>query len=127
MGLLVMFLYDLSDDQRRTRRQADGALDLTLKFLALARLAVLRPIRIRILSLLREAFYFQVTMTRGIFRFMQAEHLFRILPSGATEMRDIFSIAGPLKNRFLAGAARIQHWHVFVSIGGPQAHASPAV
>jgi hypothetical protein len=40
--------------------------------------------------------YFQVTMIRGIFRFMQADHWFRTLPSGATEMRDDFRIAAPL-------------------------------
>lgn len=55
MGLLVMFLYDSSENQRRTRRMADGTLDLTLKLLGLAKLAVLRPVRTRILSLLREA------------------------------------------------------------------------
>lgn len=55
MGLLVMFLYDSSEDQRRTSRMADGALDLTLKLLSLAKLAVLKPIRTRILTLLREA------------------------------------------------------------------------
>jgi hypothetical protein len=40
--------------------------------------------------------YFQVTMIQGIFRSMQADHLFRVLPSGATEMKDIFAIAAPL-------------------------------
>jgi hypothetical protein len=40
--------------------------------------------------------HFQVTMIQGIFRSMQADHLFRSLPSGATEMKDIFSIAAPL-------------------------------
>ena len=55
MGLLVMFLYDSSEKQRRTRRMADGALDLTLKLLGLARLAILKPIRTRVLLLLREA------------------------------------------------------------------------
>ena len=40
--------------------------------------------------------YFQVTMIQGIFRSMQADHLFRALPSGATEMKDIFAIAAPL-------------------------------
>jgi hypothetical protein len=40
--------------------------------------------------------YFQVTMVRGIFRFMQAEHIFRTDPSGRTEMTDLFSIAAPL-------------------------------
>ena len=40
--------------------------------------------------------YFQVTMVRGIFRFMQADHLFESLESGGTEMKDVFSIAAPL-------------------------------
>ena len=55
MGLLVMFLYDNSPSQRRTRRLADGSLDLTLKLLSLAKLAVLKPVRTRVLALLREA------------------------------------------------------------------------
>jgi ligand-binding SRPBCC domain-containing protein len=40
--------------------------------------------------------YFQVTMVKGIFRSMQAEHMFRSLPSGATEQTDIFTIGAPL-------------------------------
>jgi hypothetical protein len=40
--------------------------------------------------------YFQVTMVRGIFRFMQADHLFERLESGGTKMKDVFSIAAPL-------------------------------
>jgi hypothetical protein len=40
--------------------------------------------------------YFQVTMVRGIFRWMQADHRFESLDSGRTEMKDIFSIAAPL-------------------------------
>jgi hypothetical protein len=40
--------------------------------------------------------YFQVTMVRGIFHFMQADHLFKSLESGATEMKGVFSIAAPL-------------------------------
>jgi hypothetical protein len=40
--------------------------------------------------------HFQVTMVEGIFRSMQADHLFRSLPSGATELRDAFAIAAPL-------------------------------
>ena len=39
---------------------------------------------------------FQVTMVRGIFRFMQADHLFQTLPSGVTKMKDIFLISAPL-------------------------------
>ncbi len=45
---------------------------------------------------LRAPEFFQVTMVRGIFRSMQADHLFRTLPGGATEMVDHFRIAAPL-------------------------------
>ena len=55
MGLTVMFLYDESPGQRRTRRLADGALELTLKLLVLAKLPVLKPVRKRILELLKDA------------------------------------------------------------------------
>lgn len=55
MGLLVLFLYDNSPQQRRTRRLADGTLELTLKLTGLAKLSVLRPIRTKVLELLREA------------------------------------------------------------------------
>jgi hypothetical protein len=40
--------------------------------------------------------YFRVTMVKGIFRSMQADHLLRRLPSGVTELKDIFAIAAPL-------------------------------
>jgi hypothetical protein len=40
--------------------------------------------------------YFQATMIDGIFRSMQADHYFRRLPSGATEMKDLFRVAAPL-------------------------------
>jgi AcrR family transcriptional regulator len=55
MGLLVLFLYDDSPDQQRTRKTADGALQLTVKLLVAAKLPVLKPIRTRILSLLRNS------------------------------------------------------------------------
>jgi len=40
--------------------------------------------------------YFQDTMVRGAFRFMQHDHFFRALPSGETEMKDVFCFAAPL-------------------------------
>jgi ligand-binding SRPBCC domain-containing protein len=40
--------------------------------------------------------YFQDTMLRGAFRFMQHDHYFRSLPSGKTEMRDVFRFAAPV-------------------------------
>ena len=55
MGLLVMFLYDESEGQQRTQRMADGALDLTLKLLVLAKFTILKPVRTKVLALLREA------------------------------------------------------------------------
>lgn len=55
MGLLVMFFYDESAEQQRTRKLADGALNLALKLLVLARLPLLKPILGRVLTLLREA------------------------------------------------------------------------
>jgi AcrR family transcriptional regulator len=55
MGLLVMFLYDDSANQQRTRRMADGALNLTLKLLGLAKLSILKPVRKAVLELLQQA------------------------------------------------------------------------
>ena len=55
MGLLIMFLYDDSPGQQRTRKLADGSLHLTLNLLSLAKLPVLRPIRTKVLALLRDA------------------------------------------------------------------------
>jgi hypothetical protein len=39
---------------------------------------------------------FQTIMVKGVFRSMQADHYFRTLPSGATEMKDDFRVAAPL-------------------------------
>jgi hypothetical protein len=50
-----MFLYDSSGGQLRTSRLADGSLALTLKLFGLVKLAILKPVRTRILALLREA------------------------------------------------------------------------
>jgi hypothetical protein len=45
---------------------------------------------------MRPPTYFQATMVEGIFRSMQADHYFRTLPSGATEMKDLFRVVAPL-------------------------------
>jgi AcrR family transcriptional regulator len=55
MGLLVMFLYDDSADQRRTRQLASGCIDFTLKMMVLAKLPLLKPVRSKVLALLRDA------------------------------------------------------------------------
>jgi ligand-binding SRPBCC domain-containing protein len=40
--------------------------------------------------------YFQDTMVKGIFRFMQHDHFFECMAPGKTEMKDIFSFRAPL-------------------------------
>ena len=55
MGLLVLFLYDSTKGEQRTRKLAAGALNLTHKLLTLAKLPVLKPVRTSLLTLLREA------------------------------------------------------------------------
>lgn len=55
MGLLLYFLYDDSPRQRRTRALTDGAIELFLRALSVARLPVLRPIRRSVSQLLDEA------------------------------------------------------------------------
>jgi ligand-binding SRPBCC domain-containing protein len=40
--------------------------------------------------------YFQDIMLRGAFRSMEHDHYFRPLPSGETEMKDVFRFAAPL-------------------------------
>jgi len=47
-------------------------------------------------TIVEPPYRYQVTMVDGIFRSMQADHLFRSLPSGTTELRDNFAIAAPL-------------------------------
>jgi AcrR family transcriptional regulator len=55
MGVLLYFLYDSSPNLNRTRRLADGAIDLWVSFLTLARLPLLRPARRGVMTLLRDA------------------------------------------------------------------------
>jgi len=47
-------------------------------------------------TLLDRPIHLQVTMIHGIFRSMQADHLFRVLASGATEMKNLYAIAAPI-------------------------------
>jgi AcrR family transcriptional regulator len=54
MGLLILLIYDNSPNQQRTRRLMEGALDLTVRLLSLAKLSVLKPIRGKVINLLRE-------------------------------------------------------------------------
>jgi AcrR family transcriptional regulator len=54
MGVLILYIYDESPNQERTRKLVDGALDLTVRCLSLAKNPLLKPIRNKVLNLLRE-------------------------------------------------------------------------
>jgi AcrR family transcriptional regulator len=55
MGVLLYFLYDSSHGLKRTRRLADGSIDLLVTFLKLARLPLLRPARRSVMAVLIHA------------------------------------------------------------------------
>jgi hypothetical protein len=55
MGLLFYLLFDGSPGQARTRRLTDGALDLVVSVRRVAVSPLLRPLRRKVLALLREA------------------------------------------------------------------------
>ena len=55
MGILILFIYDNTPGQQRTRRLIDGAMELSVRLLSLAKLPLLKPVRTRVLALLREA------------------------------------------------------------------------
>ena len=81
-------------------------------------------------------------MVRGVFRSMQADHLFRSLQFGATEMKDVFSVAAPLpllgplaeslflrrymlallreRNAVLNGAAESSEWEKYLASHAPR-------
>ena len=55
MGVLLYFLYDASPGQRRTRKLIDAAVDFVVDVKRLATSPLLRPIRRRVMSILRDA------------------------------------------------------------------------
>ena len=55
MGVLLYFLYDASPGQRRTRKLIDAAVDFVVDVKRLATSPLLRPIRRRVISILRDA------------------------------------------------------------------------
>jgi hypothetical protein len=48
------------------------------------------------ITLMEPPLHFQDNMVRGIFRSMKHDHFFRALPSGETEMKDVFCFAAPV-------------------------------
>ena len=55
MGILLYFLYDDSPGQRRTRKLIDAAVDFTVDARRIVTLPILRPVRRRVLNILRDA------------------------------------------------------------------------
>jgi AcrR family transcriptional regulator len=55
MGILLYFLYDASPKQQRTRRLIDASVDFTVSVRRLATSPLLRPMRRRVMTILREA------------------------------------------------------------------------
>jgi AcrR family transcriptional regulator len=54
MGILLYFIYDQSPDQARTRKLIDGVTRLVVRVLGVAKMAILKPLRGSLISLLRE-------------------------------------------------------------------------
>jgi AcrR family transcriptional regulator len=55
MGILLYFLYDDSPGQKRTRKLIDASVDFTVSVRRLATSRLLRPMRRRVMNVLREA------------------------------------------------------------------------
>jgi AcrR family transcriptional regulator len=55
MGILLYFLYDDSPGQRRTRKLIDAAVDFTVDAKRIVTLPILRPVRRRVMNILRDA------------------------------------------------------------------------
>lgn len=55
MGILLYFIYDESEGQRKTRKLVDGAMTLLVRALSLAKLSILKPVRGSVFALLRDA------------------------------------------------------------------------
>lgn len=54
MGILLYFIYDPSADQARTRKLIDGVTRLIVRVLGVAKMAIMKPLRGSLISLLRE-------------------------------------------------------------------------
>jgi AcrR family transcriptional regulator len=58
LGILLYFIYDDSPCQERTRKFADGVLQLLVRLLSLVKSPLLKPVRGSLFTLLREARFF---------------------------------------------------------------------
>jgi AcrR family transcriptional regulator len=66
MGILLYFLYDNSPDLRRTRKLIDAAVDFAVDVKRLATSALLRPIRRRVIGILRDAGLLPAPVARAV-------------------------------------------------------------
>jgi AcrR family transcriptional regulator len=55
LGFLFYFIYDESPGQQRSHQLIDGALDVVVNLLSVARLAVMKPFRGKLIKLMRDA------------------------------------------------------------------------
>jgi hypothetical protein len=55
MGILLYFLYDDSPNQRRTRTLINASVDFAVSVRRVATSALLRPLRRRVINILRDA------------------------------------------------------------------------
>jgi AcrR family transcriptional regulator len=60
MGILLYFIYDPSPDQARTRKLINGVTRLVVRVLGIAKMAIMKPLRGSLISLLRETELFPV-------------------------------------------------------------------
>jgi AcrR family transcriptional regulator len=61
MGILLYFIYDPSPEQVRTRKLIDGLTHLVVRLVGLAKMAIMKPLRGSLMTLLREADLFPPT------------------------------------------------------------------
>jgi AcrR family transcriptional regulator len=55
LGFLFYFIYDESPAQEKSHRLIEGALDVTMNLLTVARLAVMKPFRSKLIKLMKDA------------------------------------------------------------------------
>ena len=65
LGMLLYFIYDESPNLERTRKLADGVLQLLVRALALMNFPLLKPVRGSLFALLREAGLFPEPLAAG--------------------------------------------------------------
>jgi len=63
LGILLYFIYDQSPEQARTRNLIDGVTRLIVRVLALTKMAIMKPLRGSVISLLRETELFPTNRT----------------------------------------------------------------